>query len=97
MLMADSHWRTRIPNADIGNWDSSLDLCNVNIQHVTIIAKGKTPRIRVRVKIRLCETAIITSKFVSKVLYLFTRNKQDPVFFDKHYFVKDNSSYNVAS
>ena len=27
-----SHW----------DWDPSLDLCNVNIQHVTIGAKGKT-------------------------------------------------------
>ena len=39
--MADSHSRTRIPNAAIGDWDPSPDLCNVNIQHVTIVAKGK--------------------------------------------------------
>ena len=60
--MADSHWRTRtrIPNAAIGDWDPSLDLCNVIIQHVTIVAKGKTLQIQVQVRIRVWqyETAI---------------------------------------
>ena len=41
--MADSQWRTRIriPKAAIGDWDPSPDLCNVNIQHITIVPKGK--------------------------------------------------------
>ena len=63
--MADSHWRTltRIPNAAIGDWDPRLDLCNVNIQHVTIVVKGKTLRIRVRIRVRQCETAVNVNLF----------------------------------
>ena len=41
-----SHW----------DWDPSLDLCNVNIQHIRIVANGKTLRIRVRV--RQCKRAM---------------------------------------
>ena len=37
--------RTRIPYTAIGERDPSLDLCNVNIQHVIVVAKGKTLRI----------------------------------------------------
>ena len=48
--------RTQIPNTAIGDRDTSLDLCNVNFQHIKIVAKGKTLRIRVRV--RLCKRAI---------------------------------------
>ena len=51
--------RTRIPYAAIGDWDPSPDLCNVKIQHITIVAKGKTLRIRVR----QCKRAIIEKIF----------------------------------
>ena len=62
--MALSDWRIRtqtmIPNVDIVDWDPSLDLCNVNIQHIKFLTKGKTLRIRVRFPIRLrqCKIAI---------------------------------------
>ena len=56
--MARSHCRTqirtRIPYTAIEERVPSVDLCNVNIQHITIVAKGKTLRIRVR----QCERAI---------------------------------------
>ena len=45
--MARSHTRiqprslTRIPNTAIGDRDPSLGLCNVNFQHITLVAKGK--------------------------------------------------------
>ena len=45
------------------DWDSSLDLCNVNIQYITIVAKGKILWIRVRVGIRVrqCKRDIIVA------------------------------------
>ena len=43
VITAPLHCQTRTPNAAIGAWDPSPDLCNVNIQHITIAAKGKTP------------------------------------------------------
>ena len=66
LLMAHSHCRTRIqtrtriPNTTIGDRGPSLDLCNVNFQHITIVAKGKTLRIRdsIRIRVRQCERAI---------------------------------------
>ena len=49
--MARSHCQTQIrtltPYAAIGDKDPSLDLCNVNFQQITLVAKGKTLRIRV--------------------------------------------------
>ena len=49
--MARSHCRTqirtRIPHTSIGDRDPSLDLCNVNFQHIAFVAKGKTLRIQV--------------------------------------------------
>ena len=44
-------------------WDPSLDLCNVNNQHITIVAKGKTLpiRVRVRIRVRQCKRAINSS------------------------------------
>ena len=53
--------RTRIPYTAIGDRDLSLDLCDVNFQYITLVAKGKILRIGVRVRIRVwqCERAII--------------------------------------
>ena len=52
--------RTRIPNEGIGI-RIRVDLCNVNIQHITILAKGK------RVRVRQCERAITET---TKICYL---------------------------
>ena len=61
-VMARSHCRTqirnRIPHTAIGDRDPSLDLCNVNFQHITLLAKGKTLRVRVRIRVWQCEQAI---------------------------------------
>ena len=48
LLHCRTRIRTQIPNTAIGDWDPSLDLCHVNIQHVTIVAEWKALRIRVR-------------------------------------------------
>ena len=62
--MAPLHCRTRIriPNTAIGDRDPSHDMCNVNFQHITIVAEGKTLRIRVW----QCKRAITRFKFVMK-------------------------------
>ena len=55
------HWRTpirtgtRIPNTAIGDRDPSLGLCNVNFQHTTIEAKGKT----LKIQVWICRRAIL--------------------------------------
>ena len=63
--MADSHWRTRIPNTAIGDRDPSLNLCNVKFWHSTIVAIGKPLWIWVRV--RQCETTITATLLNSQL------------------------------
>ena len=76
-VMALLHCRTRIPNVGIGDWGPSLDLCNVNFQHITLVVKGKTLRIRVRIGIRVrqCKRAIsveVTGKLIIDPIDLYS-------------------------